>query len=729
MSPPKSKIHPGVEITRPPESSAEPDGLFVSGDAGKDLAHLFRDPNDFEGQDLLRSLADGLRVPRLPPVSEWCVQNRICTSDRAEGVRWDPEQTPWLLPLLDAMHPDSPIRKVVIMGAVQTAGKSDFLWNVIYFYMANTRERALVVYPSRVSGAAPTMQSRVDGDIAAMEAEGTFSTRGRGMQKSKRSGRYYRYFFDGKNPSIPRGSFSVGFGNSRISISGGTIPIVAIDEADDMHPEKPGYGPPDLEAEARTERVKSRSKIGKVSSPKNTPELSAIYRDYKRADRQLAWSVPCPHCKKYMVQDWEHFKFNKAARTLDEVGEVYYECHHCAGKIEEFHKQEMNVSGKLIDQKGQEFKPMNPGENVKSVGLHITAISAATQAKTMRDLAGDFVSMVNQNNMAEAKLFWNTRMAKTVGDAVDELTESELVIRTKEKQDGEYRVGEVPTGYELLAFGVDLAADRMDCVVWGVSENHRIALVDAWTISGDPMQWHIYQALADGTMLTDFHHQEGGQKVKPWAQALDAQGQSGNRAWRTRVLDYTMKMRKAGFNVFAVAGASRAQQTISKYIDIPQKKELREVGGRTFELRQTGVTLPMWYLDTGALKDILFSSFRVVEKDGGPRRIRLPVDLEYRCPRFISEFTSEKKVISKDQRSTKYQIISEGRANHFLDASVYALSLLHIQEAGYHKIGRGAWNTIHKTRRPPALDVTLRKRVQPVDAGLHVPRANEGGTP
>ena len=736
----KRQIHLEVEITRrlrearslgsplsPSELRLLVDANLAELEEGESLKHLLRDPNDFEGADAIRALADGLRPPKMPPVSEWCVRHRICTADRPEGVRWDPEQTPWLLPLLDAMHPDSPIRKVVIMGAVQTAGKSEFLWNFLYYYMANTRERALIVYPSRVTGAAPTMQSRVDGDIDAMEAEGTFSTRGRAMQKGKRSGRYYRYFFDGKNPANPRGTFVVGFGNSRISISGGTFPLVAIDEADDMHPEKPGYGPPDLEAEARTERVKSRSKVAKVSSPKNTPELSAIYRDYERADLRLAWEVPCPHCEEYMVQDWEHFQFNKAARSLAEVGEVYYECHHCKGKIEEYHRKEMNINGRLVDQNGREFKPMKPGNNVKSVALHITALSSATEAKTMRDLAGDFVSMVNQNNLAEAKLFWNTRMAKTVGDAVDELTHSELVIRTKETEHGEYRTGEVPEGYELLTFGADLAADRMDIVIWGVAENHCLALVDAWTIFGDPMEWHIYQALADQTMLTDFHHQRGGAKVKPWGQALDAQGQSGNKAWRIRVLDYTMQMRKAGFNVFAVAGAARSQQMIAKYVDIPQKKELREVGGRTFELRQTGVTLPMWYLDTAALKDILFASFRVQEKDTGIRRIRMPVDLEQRCPRFINEFISERKVESKDRRSTKYELVSEGRANHFLDASVYALSLLHIEEAKYKDLGRAEWNHIHKHRAPPRQDVTLRKKVKQVEnPGLYLPG---GGTP
>jgi len=85
-----------------------------------------------------------------------------------------------------------------------------------------------------------------------------------------------------------------------------------------------------------------------ISTP--TTESGAIWQWYQRSNMQ-EYYIPCPHCGLCSVWQFSQLKVPKGLRDPDEIrqgGEVWYECIHCSGRIDEGDKAELTAGGKWV---------------------------------------------------------------------------------------------------------------------------------------------------------------------------------------------------------------------------------------------------------------------------------------------------------------------------------------------------------------------------------------------
>ena len=641
------------------------------------MKHLFVEP-ELEAREIASVAAAALRPPVLPRISDWARKNYWCVGRIKQGILWDVEHTPQWIPILDALHPDSPIRKVSVMAAVQI-GKTRMGLAAMFYTLVLRGEDVLFVFPAKQGGADAFVKSQIMPEVRIMERAGVLKTGGEKMLE--REGIRHRIFRDAKT-NAERGHLISAYASAEGTVSSISAYFILQDELDtNLASGKASMVSAHKKAEQRAAGRADDLKELLLSSPKRGKGKSLIEFEVDASDLQLKYHVPCPHCRVPDILKFDNLRFNRHAKSKQKMGDVFYECPHCAGRVEEHHKRGMLAAGRWLDQKGREFNADDPEEGATSIGLWMSSMYSPTSFMTWRRLAEICQEAYVTEDPNTIKDFRNAYLAETVTEAINVVTEKDVEVRVKERP-VDYRLGQVPPGYEYLVSGVDVGLHKLDYITLGVSEYRRAALVDVGSIAIERgLRDQAWLNLLWATMGTLLVRRDGNGLLPILGQAVDLGGsaQTDSFAWSAKVFEYQDAARRLAFadpkhprplfkNIFPVRSDS-----MYKRQDVVWMGEWNYAKEKGVE---TGLHLEMHWVNSDRLKDTLMDMFFNEDEDGIPKLL-LPSDLEARAPRFVREFTSEEKLpVSKFGRP-KWQLKQEGRANHYLDCMVYALSLLY----------------------------------------------------
>lgn len=152
---------------------------------------------------------------------------------------------------------------------------------------------------------------------------------------------------------------------------------------------------------------------------------------------QHRWEVPCPHCGRYQV-----LNFNEPSLDYNnlKLGETYYDCvldcAFCEKEIKDSDRPLMNGHGR--------WTAFNPDGRIR--GYHISQFNSPTQP-LYEIMKGYYLG---QRDMAKLRSFWNQNMGRAFTAPGDKIT-AELLDKCRVKG---YIMGGIPNSY--VAVGIDV---------------------------------------------------------------------------------------------------------------------------------------------------------------------------------------------------------------------------------------------------------------------------------
>lgn len=271
--------------------------------------------------------------PTDPPpasVSEWVHGRRVLPTNTPFPGFWDNAKTPYLVEIMDALSPYSPVQVVSVMKGVQL-GLTAAAENVIGFFISAVPTEVLYVSATdellekwsakRLDPLIDSIGMR-DKIVAQVDPQ---------RAKSRRSGDKVL------TKEYPGGTLNMASAQSAAGLRSDSKRVLILDEVDGA-PRllKTGEGDWLSVAYGRTAAWGARSKIMEFSTP-TTFEDSLIRERYEKGD-QRKFFVPCPLCG---VMDTLEFKHLRHEMKDGQLHKVWYQCPHCDGKLYNHHKDEM----------------------------------------------------------------------------------------------------------------------------------------------------------------------------------------------------------------------------------------------------------------------------------------------------------------------------------------------------------------------------------------------------
>lgn len=524
-------------------------------------------------------------MPReLMTVDQWAERYRVLPeSSSAEPGPWRNARNPHLIDIMHCLSPSHPCEKVVFKKPTQVGG-SEVLINAIAFYMCHDPGPIMLLVPG-IDLAERHSKQRIAPSIEASEEWSRVVPPAR----SRDSGNTVRA------KEFPGGILVIATANSSTALRSMPVRYLMCDEVDEMMRNLNGQGSALEIAIRRTGTYQGRRKIYLCSSPTIKGD-SVIDEEYEASDQRQRF-VPCPHCEKPQLLVMDNL-----------MDDGTYLCEHCAGTIEERHKDWMFERAF--------WAARFPDRPVP--GFHLNALYAPYRLGESWKYIAD--------KRAEAKLdpskqvsFANT-FEGLAFEGERQLVDPEAIASRAEP--GRER-GKVPRGALILSIGIDCQHDRFEAQVVGWGRGQRASIIDYDVIPGDPSQPDGYVEL-DAWLLRSYRNHAGAEFIGE-AVAIDG----GN--WSEMVAQWVkLKVQRSGqARLVAVGGGYRPQKIFvvrgrsTKSERVVYKPAKTEVNLREKTIaRSVGV----WGVGTDVAKHILFGRLTA---DGNAE-----VELERRMIRF-----------------------------------------------------------------------------------------------
>lgn len=589
----------------------------------------------------LAALSQGLTPD--PPlwVDAWAETfGRIPRGTAAEYGRYRVERTPYAREVLKCLSPSHPARRVVAKVASQLF-KTQVGLMAIGAWMHRAPGNILVLEPT--DRVAKRLSSRIDKTILETPELAAIVAKPRSRDSSNTVDVKE---FDGATLYITTAG-------SAANLSEVPVRYVYGDEIDRWERNVDGEGSPRELAETRASTFGRNAKIYYSSSP--TEEGSSEIDDLYRHSDQRVYEVPCPHCQTRLVLEWGQMRWE------DDFTRAWYECPHCAERIEEQHKPAILAAG--------EWRATAKGDG-ETVGFHLNALYAPLGWTSWTQLAQQFVkasTTMERGDMEAMQVFYNTRLGLTWDVCTERVQADQLRALVED-----FPLGIAPAGVLALTAAVDVQGDRLELLIIGWGEGMERWTVAQHVVPGDPTAGDTWRAL-DELLLTPIHNSHG-IPMHIEAVAVD----SG--AYTQDVYDYarTRRRRRIGEgltqSVLAVKGHPRPGRPI-----IATKPTKVDVTQRGTTLRHG---TEVWIVGVDTAKDWLHPRMLMTSGPGGIHYSKqLPDD-------WFDQVTSEVKrarYVRGFRRHEWHKL--KNAPNEALDLLVYNLAL------AYHL-------ELHK--RPPA---------------------------
>jgi len=561
--------------------------------------------------------ARGAKAGALPedhlPVSDWADRYRLLSRRSSpEPGPWRTSRTPFLRQIMDDLSPFSRCQTVVLMKGVQLgATESGNNWVGYNIHMAPAP--MMVVQPT-MEMARRNAKQRIgplieDSPLLRNLVANTYQNRNATTMLSK---------------EFPGGILVMVGANSAKSLRSMSARYLFLDEVDGYPGDVDGEGEPCSLAIARTTNF-SRRKIYIASTPVRSG-TSRIERFYE-ASTQGQYYVPCPHCAKHQVLEFERLRWPKG-----QPEKARYVCEHCFGLIQNNHKETMLARG--------EWRWREPDRGVH--GYHLSSLYSPVGWLTWEQIALKYEEAGDDPELLQA--FTNTILGLPWADAA-EAPDADRLYERREL----YPIGKVPEGGLLLTAGVDVQMRRLECeiVAWG--RNRQSWSVDYRVWDGDTAQPEIWQNVAK--LLDEDIESAYGTPMRIKKLAVD----SGFNTMP--VYNFVGHMQSS--RVMAVKGSLRASSIIGAASPI-------EVGPQGARLK-CGIRL--WPVNTNIAKEELYRRLRLRVPDPGQ-----PWPAGYcHFPQYSREYFEQLTAEQLVQRPGKQPAWEKRRSrNEALDARIYA---------------------------------------------------------
>jgi phage terminase large subunit GpA-like protein len=616
--------------------------------------------------------------PRLT-ISEWADRYRILSPESSkEPGPWRTDRVPHSKAIMDALSPSDPCQEVTFVAGTQVA-KTEIGNNFIGYIIDVSPAPAMMVYPTSATGKR-TSKTRIAKMIEAMP---------RLSQKISDASR------DGANSQnlkmFPGGLLVTAGANSAAELKMQPVRFVFEDEVDEYPDDVEGQGPADVLAEKRTDTYESSKKIYRASTTTRKAS-SKIWRHLGRSNLQRR-NVPCPHCNAMQVLRWQGFRYEvkkiwtvtrdddgeivqvpegtegAKSRDTDEVQDVWYECAHCQGRIEERHKPWM------FDNERARWVAENP-HITRHQGFHLPTYYSPLGWFPWRKVVEERLKADKDPTKKLLQVWYNTIDATPYEGAVEKVSDLELRRRAREAKEP-YSRGTVPQFALLLTASVDVQANRLEVKVKGYGRDRESCLVDYEVIFGDTETRAPWAAL-DEFRRKRFRHASGAE-LRITAMGVDA-------GYRTQtVYDYCRPRNHE--HVLAMRGQSQAGKTI---LGRPTKQDIDHQGLKI----PNGIDL--WPIGADTAKGEIYARLRIGKP--GPGYMHFPTGLP---DEYYRGLTAERLVTHyvKGYLRTHWEKDETDR-NEPLDLEVYAYAA-----AIYAGINRINWDRLEATLRATVGDL------------------------
>jgi phage terminase large subunit GpA-like protein len=554
--------------------------------------------------DLPQWLLQGLQALKPPEkltVSEWADKYRILDSKTsAEPGRWVTDRTPYLRAIMDAFK-DPEIEEIIFVKPTQVGG-TETLNNIIGYIISQDQSPTLVVYPT-LELAEYTSKNRLQPLIELSEA-----TR---KHYNNRESKDLELQFTGMYLCLSGA-------NSPASLATRPIRFLLMDELDKYPTNSGREADPRSLARERTKTFATNKKIISASTP--TLVEGPIWQEWLNAHSQYKYYVPCPHCGDYQELIFQQIKWNKEAKTDDEIrNSAYYECTTCKGIISDRHKPLMLKNGEWISLKK---------EGKRKTAFHLNALYSPWVR--FGDVASEFKRSENFPDLLMN--FVNSWLAEP-WKATQIKLDHEVILERQSK----YNEATVPNEAFLLTAGVDVQKTNFYYTIraWGgfmSSWNIAHGIVDTW----DEIEY---------IMSMPFRNEKG-ELFQVQICAID----SGDRT--DEVYDFCAQNYDWAV---PVKGSSR---DLLKRFSI---SSIDRIGSKAHGMN-------LYIVDGGQYKDMIAGRLKRTSKRGG-WFVYKGCDIDY-----CKQICAEEKVKEKKGDRVVYKWKTKGTKtpNHYLDCEVYA---------------------------------------------------------
>ncbi|HCT1700684.1 TPA: phage terminase large subunit family protein [Escherichia coli] len=421
------------------------------------------------------------------------------------------------------------------------------------------------------------------------------------------------------------------------------------------------------------------------TSPHEAPPTTGILSLYNRGDRRR-WYWPCPHCGEYFQPCGDVVAgFRDIADPVLASEAAYIQCPFCSGRIMPEQKRELNGRGVwLRDGESINADGSRYGDPRRSRIASFWMEGPAAAYQTLSQLVYKLLTAEQEYETTGSEETLKTVINTDWGlpylpRASMEQRKSELLEQRAELVPSR----SVPDGVNFLVATVDVQAGRHRCFVvqvTGYGSRGERWIIDRYNITqslrGDsdgesqridpasyPEDWDV--------LLTDVFHKswplasDPSQQMRLMAMAVDSGGEDGvtDNAYK-----FWRRCRRDGLGkrIYLFKGDSiRRAKLITR--TFPDNT------GRTGRRAQAAGDVPLWLLQTDALKDRVNNA--LWRDSPGPGYVHFP---DWLGSWFYDELTYEER--SSDGKWSK-----PGRgANEAFDLMVYAEALVILH--GYEKI-------------------------------------------
>ncbi|EFD0851262.1 phage terminase large subunit family protein [Escherichia coli] len=421
------------------------------------------------------------------------------------------------------------------------------------------------------------------------------------------------------------------------------------------------------------------------TSPHEAPPTTGILSLYNRGDRRR-WYWPCPHCGEYFQPCGDVVAgFRDIADPVLASEAAYIQCPSCSGRIMPEHKRELNGRGVwLRDGESINADGSRYGDPRRSRIASFWMEGPAAAYQTLSQLVYKLLTAEQEYETTGSEETLKTVINTDWGlpylpRASMEQRKSELLEQRAEPVPSR----SVPDGVNFLVATVDVQAGRhrrFVVQVTGYGSRGERWIIDRYNITQSlrsdcdgesqridpasyPEDWDV--------LLTDVFHKswplasDPSQQMRLMAMAVDSGGEDGvtDNAYK-----FWRRCRRDGLGkrIYLFKGDSiRRAKLISR--TFPDNT------GRTGRRAQAAGDVPLWLLQTDALKDRVNNA--LWRDSPGPGYVHFP---DWLGSWFYDELTYEER--SSDGKWSK-----PGRgANEAFDLMVYAEALVILH--GYEKI-------------------------------------------
>lgn len=561
-------------------------------------------------------------APLVP--SRWMAKHLVVPDGPRAGGRWDPQLTPYVAEIVDALGPDAPHNLVAVRKSAQT-GVSIAAIGLVLAYADQA--------PCRIGYALPTIDAlqEFNREKLTPSIEQTEPIRERFKPQTSRSSTGSTT----TSKRFPGGSLVLVNANSVPELRSKTLKVGIGDEVDEWQADLDGQGDPWGLFQDRFTAFHATGdyRLLALSTPRlhNESRIDALFL---RGDQRF-WHVKCPQCSTEIRFEFKHLQYQRKPPYR-----AHYAAQCCGGVIEGWEKNALVRAGRFV--------ATNPDGLYPS--FHVDAL--ISQLTTWDKIAEEAIAA--KGDERKLKKFTNTTLGLTYevrGDAPDH-------VRLYERRE-DYEQGVIPPLGLLLTAGVDVQHSGLwvEIVAW--APDRQSWTVDQRFLEGDTTDpdrgaFLELQKLYDERFPDHF----GNQRL------IDAIGIDAGDGGRANQVYAFCRGRPRAYAVKGMPGWGRPAVS-----GTPSKVAINLRG------KKAG-SVSLWPIGTWDLKGEFYADLR---KDG--RKSGLEVDPPGFCHfgNFLTEgyfrqITAE-SLVEVRARGRSTRVWKDHGPNHLLDARIYARAL------------------------------------------------------